>query len=216
VLNLRNEGTVALEVLALRSDDPSVTAAPDSFVLQPGGIQAVEVAIEHGEERRSSLWIDSIQPDVIPARVDICADCPGLKAGDEPPPLVHVDTHGELWSLERLAGRVVMLAYFATWCGTCNDTMPLFETELWQAYADAGGLVVGLGNQQPEQVVAWVLERGLSFPILLQQDSYEQWADPDGDAPYSLDVVLDRDGVARSVAHEGEIADWVALFESLL
>ncbi|HVI03833.1 MAG TPA: TlpA disulfide reductase family protein, partial [Enhygromyxa sp.] len=216
VLNLRNEGTVALEVLALRSDDPSVTITPDAFVLEPGGIQAVEVAIEHGEERRSSLWIDSIQPDVIPARVDICADCPGLTVGDEPPPLVHVDTHGELWSLERLAGRVVMLAYFATWCGTCNDTMPLFETELWQAYADAGGLVVGLGNQQPEQVVAWVLERGLSFPILLQQDSYEQWADPDGDAPYSLDVVLDRDGVAQAVAHEGEIADWVALFESLL
>jgi peroxiredoxin len=216
VLNLLNEGTVALEVLSLSSEDPSIRASPDSFVLQPGGIQAVEVAIEHGEARQSSLAIHSIQPDVIPARVDICADCPGLVVGDQPPPLVHVDIHGELWSRARMAGRVVMLAYFATWCGTCNDDMPLFESELWQAYADAGGLVVGLGNQPPEQIVAWVLERGLSFPILLQQDSYEQWADPDEDGPYSLDVVLDRDGVARAVAHGDEIEDWVALFESLL
>jgi peroxiredoxin len=116
----------------------------------------------------------------------------------------------------RFAGRVVMLAYFATWCSTCNASMPLFETELWQAYVDAGGLVLGLANQQPEQVVAWARANGLSFPILLQQDSYERWADPDPAGPYALDVVLDRQGIARGLAHGGAIEHWIALFESLL
>ncbi|MFO7562640.1 MAG: redoxin domain-containing protein [Enhygromyxa sp.] len=215
VLNLLNEGTVALEVLSLTCEDPSVSADPGSFVIAPGGVQAVEVAIEHGEARSSSLAINSIQPELVPGRVELCADCPGLVVGDPAPALVHVDTHAELWSRDRMAGRVVMLAYFATWCGTCNDDLPLFETELWQAYAEAGALVLGLGNQQPEQVVAWARQRGLSFPILLAQDSYERWkADEDG--PYSLDVVLDREGVARAIAHGGAIEDWVALFESLL
>lgn len=216
VLNLLNEGTAALEVLALTSDDLTVSAKPNSFVLAPGGIQAVEVAIEHGEARVSTLAIHSIEPEVVPGEVEICADCAGLVVGDPVLELVHVDTHGELWSRARMAGRVVMLAYFATWCGTCNEDLPLFETELWQAYADAGGLVLGLGNQQPELMVAWARERGLSFPILLGQDSYERWADPDPGGPYSLNVVLDRQGIARAVAHGAPIEDWVALFELLL
>src|SRR5690606_23306290 len=116
VLNLFNEGTVALEVLSLTSADPGVSALPSSFTIPPGGVQAVEVAIEHGEPRTSTLAINSIQPDLTPARVEVCADCPGLEVGDPAPPLCHVDAHAELWSRERMAGRVTMLAYFATWC----------------------------------------------------------------------------------------------------
>jgi len=216
VLNLLNEGTADLEILAITSDDPSVRAKPNAFVIPPGGIKAVEVAIEHGQPRVSSLAIHAVQPDTLPAELELCADCPGMKVGSELPPMTHVDIHGELWSRERMAGRVIMLAYFATWCSTCANDMPLFETELWQPYADAGGLVLGLSNQPPEQVVAWARARGLSFPILLQQDSYERWASPEEFPPYSLDVVIDRAGVTQALGHGGDIADWVALFEALL
>jgi peroxiredoxin len=216
VLNLRNEGSVELEVVSVSSADPSVSAAPNSFTIAPGGIKAVEVAIEHGEPRLSSLAIHAIHPEVVPGSIELCADCPGTDVGDSAPTLVHLDTHAELWSRERMAGRVVMLAYFATWCSTCNEDMPVYEAELWQAFSESGGLVLGLGDQAPELIAAWARGRGLSFPILLQQDSYERWADPDPTGPYSLAVVLDQGGVVRDIAHQRDIAEWVALFESLL
>lgn len=74
-------------------------------------------------------------------------------------------------ALEDYRGKVVLLHFWATWCGPCKEEMPHIEA-LWQKYRDKGLLVVGVSVQEKPngQIRAFVDELGLSFPMLLDQE----------------------------------------------
>jgi hypothetical protein len=61
-------------------------------------------------------------------------------------------------------------------------------------------LVFGLTDEDVNRVLAFRREQGVTFPLLLGQDTYRSYQDP-GSGPYALDVVLDRRGIVRFVAH---------------
>ena len=39
-------------------------------------------------------------------------------------------------SLSDFTNQVLVLNFFATWCGPCQDEMPQLDTNIWQAYKD--------------------------------------------------------------------------------
>lgn len=73
---------------------------------------------------------------------------------------------GETVRLSRLRGRVVILNFWATWCGPCRLEMPDLEA---RAIAHADRLtVLGINfDETPEEVVAFRDELGVTFPLLL-------------------------------------------------
>ncbi len=82
------------------------------------------------------------------------------------------DLSGRHVRLEDFRGSVVLLNFFATWCGPCREEMPGIE-QLYRAYARKGLVVVGVSSdvQGKKVVEPFVKEYGLSFPILLDPEN---------------------------------------------
>src|SRR6185503_7106323 len=80
------------------------------------------------------------------------------------------DLDGRVVSLASLRGRVVLLYFWATWCGYCVRELPSTMETLQRRYRDQGLTVLAVSfEERPETVKAWVRPRGLSMPVLLDR-----------------------------------------------
>ena len=113
-------------------------------------------------------------------------------AGRPAPPLDLVDLAGKRWRLESLAGEVVVLNFWATWCVPCRTELPSLEALAARRRSD-GVVVVAVNYREAPEVIRGFLERApFQPPILL---------DSDGDATvawtprvFPSTVIVDREG----------------------
>lgn len=76
-------------------------------------------------------------------------------------------TSGETVRLSDLQGQVVLLNFWATWCGPCEVEMPALQSR-YEALKDRGLIILGVDNAEPLETVREFGERlGLTFPLLL-------------------------------------------------
>ncbi|MCA9705418.1 MAG: redoxin domain-containing protein [Myxococcales bacterium] len=217
VVVLRNTGNAPLTVCGIESTLPGVSIDVTAGVIEAGSTLPVEIALtaQGQEPQQGQLRIHSSDPDEPLWAVPLTANTPRLDVGDAAIGFHYVDTEGRAWSSERLAGQVWLLAYFASWCPTCNAEFPGYQTELYQVYAAEGLAVLGLGNEPVGKILAFQGTVGASFPLLVSERSYRDWEDPPGGS-YSLQVVVGRDGVVRAIGNELTAADLEPLIARLL
>jgi peroxiredoxin len=112
------------------------------------------------------------------------------------------DMQGNLVSLEGLRGKVVLVNFWATWCGPCKKEIPDF-VELQKKYGDKGLVILGLSvDRGGEQVVRnWMAKNTVNYPLALADASlYNEWqkllpASDRGVIPTSY--LVGPDGVVR-------------------
>lgn len=75
----------------------------------------------------------------------------GMEAGYEAPGFRLKDLDGETVSLEALRGRIVVVDFWATWCGPCLMSIPEL-VELQEKYRDKGVTILGISVDQPENI----------------------------------------------------------------
>jgi cytochrome c biogenesis protein CcmG/thiol:disulfide interchange protein DsbE len=71
---------------------------------------------------------------------------------------------GQRIRLSDLRGRVVILNFWASWCGPCRAEAPILES-LWRDYRDRGVIVLGVTYADAERDSrAFIAEMGMTYP----------------------------------------------------
>jgi len=121
------------------------------------------------------------------------------EVGMSAPELTLMGLDGTPHALSDYRGKVVMLNFWASWCGHCRSEIPALES-VYEEYRDRGFEIVAVSvGEDPAELKAFVEENGMTFVVL---------ADTQGAAmaPYQLQSVptsyfLDAEGVIRQVYH---------------
>jgi thiol-disulfide isomerase/thioredoxin len=78
---------------------------------------------------------------------------------------------GKPVSLDQYKGQVVMINFWASWCGPCREEMPILE-KLHAKYKPMGFTMIGV-NVEPDSAEAakWLKATPVTFPILFDTKS---------------------------------------------
>jgi peroxiredoxin len=107
---------------------------------------------------------------------------------------------GQEGALSQYNGQVVMVNFWATWCGPCQQEMPLLD-QMYKKYKPAGFTLIGVNVDKEAPAVKQLLARKpVSFPVLLDPANQVSKAYHVNEMPSS--VIIDRKGEIRYI-HRG-------------
>jgi cytochrome c biogenesis protein CcmG, thiol:disulfide interchange protein DsbE len=132
-----------------------------------------------------------------------------LRVGEPAPPATLVTLDGRRLATADLLGRVVILTFWATWCGPCREELPLLSSYATQ-HAARGLTVLGFGLDSPEDDPRKVRQvaHSLSFPVGLLANSSAPgygriWRIP-------VNFTIDRRGRLIDNGWKGKDSTWTA------
>lgn len=97
-------------------------------------------------------------------------------------------------------GQVVLVNFWASWCGPCRQEMPHLN-RLYDKYRASGFTLLGVNiDDDPKNGAATAAKWGLKFPVLLDADKHVSKLYDLGSMPAT--VLIDRDGKVRFL-HRG-------------
>ena len=107
---------------------------------------------------------------------------------------------GKTVSLADLKGQVVMVNFWATWCGPCRQEMPHLQA-LYERYNSLGFTLLGVNvEDNPEGAKKWLAENGpVTFPVLLDPKNEVSKLYKVQTMPTT--VLVARDGTMRFIHH---------------
>ncbi len=107
---------------------------------------------------------------------------------------------GRQEALSEFKGQVVMINFWATWCGPCQQEMPLLD-QMYRKYKPAGFTLIGVNIDKDAPPVKELLARKpVSFPVLLDPANKVSKSYHVDEMPSS--IIIDRKGNIRFV-HRG-------------
>jgi cytochrome c biogenesis protein CcmG, thiol:disulfide interchange protein DsbE len=145
----------------------------------------------------AALWLSSL-----PASA--------LDAGAKMPEIGLTDLSGKTVNVASLAGKVVVIDFWATWCAPCKEELPVLQ-KLYKKYAAQGLVVVGVSvDKDAANIPSFLKKLGVTFPVV--HDANHQVSGRYQPPRMPSSYIVDRKGIVRYV-HGGFRADDAAVFE---
>jgi len=107
---------------------------------------------------------------------------------------------GQTYRLSDLLGRNIIVNYWATWCVPCKQELPILE-KLHREYGQKGVFFVSvnaLDQDSLDKVQAAILEFGMTFPVLLDQE--RAFANNYRAMFFPTTFLIDNSGVIREIS----------------
>ncbi len=107
---------------------------------------------------------------------------------------------GKNLKLSELAGNVILVNFWASWCGPCRKEMPLLN-DLHNKYKNLGFIVLGVNvEEEVDNAKSFIADSPVDFPILFDSKNdvsklYDIIAMP-------TSAIIDRNGTLRYL-HQG-------------
>ena len=106
------------------------------------------------------------------------------------------DVDGKAISSEQLKGKVIVLDFWATWCGPCRSEIPGY-VELQKQYGPAGLAIVGISLDRggPAVVKKFIAEPKINYQIVMGDDQIAEAFG--GVEAIPTTFIIDRHGTVR-------------------
>lgn len=121
-------------------------------------------------------------------RGELLRSVPG---GPLAPPLSLLKLNGGTLSLDQLKGKPVLVNFWATWCPPCVEEIPSLD-RLYRQLHGQGFEVLGVAvGEPPETVRAFLADKAVSFPVLLDPEgtTFRAWQA----YAFPTSLILDRE-----------------------
>jgi len=158
-----------------------------------------------------SVWL---RPPTIPVSRAPAATM--LAVGDLRGDLALPDRKGAARRLTEWDGKLVLLNFWASWCGPCREEMPLLD-RMRSKYGARGLEIIGIAAEDATPALAFLRENDVSYPILINApgdgiDVSLRFGNRQSVLPYN--VLIGRDGriVASKIGNfsEAGLERWLA------
>ena len=115
-----------------------------------------------------------------------------VKHPDAAPAFQLNDLNGKAVSLAEARGKIVLLNFWATWCGPCRAEIPDL-VDLQKRYADKFEIIALVTDEDdPDEVRRFVLQSGINYRVAMSSDEVRR--DYGGIAALPTSFVIDPQG----------------------
>ncbi|MBM3420095.1 MAG: TlpA family protein disulfide reductase [Bacteroidetes bacterium] len=118
-----------------------------------------------------------------------------LKKGDKAHLFKATTIDGTVVDLNQMKGKVVMVMFFATWCGPCNLELPVLEKNIWNKYRDNKDFVLLVMGREHDVAAlkAFAVTKKLNLPFApdLNREVFSKYAEKTIPRNY----IINKDGI---------------------
>jgi peroxiredoxin len=133
------------------------------------------------------------------------AACKTADGGECLPKLTFVDTSGNAYPPEALAGKVIVVNFWATWCKPCKAEIPAFS-KVYESFQGKDLVMLGVmtDDPDPQALLNFTSDHELLYPVVrADSDILLAFQYPDA---IPTTFVFDRKGTQRT-AHRGAMSE---------
>jgi cytochrome c biogenesis protein CcdA/peroxiredoxin len=156
----------------LASNETSASTGPMLGEIAPASVNTSTTALAPLGELQpanaasaSQAPLVTFDPSIDPEKVE-----EGLREGQRAPSFQTVTQTGEAVDLKDLRGQVVLINFWATWCGPCRTEMPEFQA-IYEEFGERGFTIVAVNAFEDQNAVTgFQAEYDLSFALAMDED----------------------------------------------
>ena len=134
----------------------------------------------------------TLAPGVPAARAQTEA---GLPVGSRPPSFPLKTLKGKTLNAARLPGKVVVVDFWATWCGPCRVSIPVLQA-MHNRYGSRGLVVIGISDEDRQTVSQFAARNKMTYR-LAADPAYRNAISQYQVVGLPTMVILDKKGVVR-------------------